>query len=130
MIDWMVECLTIFDLNQDTYFLAVYLFDNYFAKTSLILEDKDVHLVGVCSMFLASKHEDVKPLFMCQMESKISHGSFSRIQIIEKELEMTQTLGWRVSLVTPLHFLQYINMTIRNEYKLLGQDYILTYLNV
>jgi len=30
MIDWMIECLSIFDLQQETFFMAVYLFDNYF----------------------------------------------------------------------------------------------------
>lgn len=130
MIDWIVECLSIFDLKQDTFFLAVYLFDNYFQKTKKILDDSSIHITGICSMFLASKHEDIRPLFMDQVKHKISHDSYSAKEIRNQELQIVQTLNWKVSLVTPLHFLEFIDVTIRGEYKLLGNDSIMTILNL
>ena len=65
MMDWMVEVTTSFKTTQRTYFLATQLFDKYLVALKLnnkILVNKDVHQIGVASMYLASKYEDIYPL--------------------------------------------------------------------
>lgn len=64
MIDWMVEVLTTFNNSDQTFFLAINVLDRYFKSTEKTLSKADLHVSGVCSMFIASKYEDVAPLLM------------------------------------------------------------------
>jgi len=89
MVDWMVEVTTSFKCTTRTYFLAVAIFDGYMRaiQGSKVLENSDVHLIGVGSMYLASKYEDIYPLHSKVVSEKISHGAFSQKQILAREEE-------------------------------------------
>lgn len=50
-------------------------------------QDKDVHLLGVTSIYLASKYEDVVPLHSKVVAEKIAHGAIEPKIITAKELE-------------------------------------------
>ena len=80
MVDWMVEVTTSFKCTIRTYFLAVALFDGYFRamQGKKVLENSDVHLVGIGCMYLASKYEDIYPLHSKVVSEKISHGAFTQ----------------------------------------------------
>lgn len=58
MIDWMIEVCSIYKKGEDTYFHAVYLFDKYLSLTDKILDDTDIHLIGITCLFSASKYLD------------------------------------------------------------------------
>lgn len=80
MIDWMVEVCTSFKCSKRTYFLAVQIFDSYFHKCKSIgrvMQNKDVHSIGVASMYIGSKYEDVYPLHSKIVSEKISHRAIS-----------------------------------------------------
>lgn len=64
MVDWMVEVFSIFDFMPDSYLLAVYIFDKYLQRTNRILCNEQVHLIGTVAMFLSTKSEEIRPLFM------------------------------------------------------------------
>jgi len=89
MVDWMVEVTTSFKCTMRTYFLAVAIFDGMFRakQGEKVLENSDVHLIGVGSMYLASKYEDIYPLHSKVVSEKISHGAFSQKQILAKQTE-------------------------------------------
>ena len=89
MVDWMVEVTTSFKCTTRTYFLAVAIFDNYLRgmQGKKVMENSDVHLVGVGCMYLASKYEDIYPLHSKVVSEKISHGAFSQKQILSREEE-------------------------------------------
>ncbi len=76
MVDWMIEVYTIFDFMPDSYFLAVYIFDKYLSRTNWLLTNEHVHLVGTVSMFLSTKSEEIRPLFMKQVIENIGHKAF------------------------------------------------------
>ena len=92
MVDWMVEVTTSFKCTTRTYFLAVAIFDNYIRgmQDKKVLENSDVHLIGVGTMYLASKYEDIYPLHSKVVSEKISHGAFSQKQILARESEFLQ----------------------------------------
>ena len=79
MVDWMVEVTTSFKCTVRTYFLAVAIFDTFlrFQQGRKVLENSDVHSIGVGTMYLASKYEDIYPLHSKVVSEKISHGAFS-----------------------------------------------------
>ena len=90
MTDWMVEVCTSFKCTPRTYFLAIQIFDNYLIqvkKTGKSLINKDIHGVGVTSMYLASKYEDIYPLHSKIVSQKIAHGAISAKDILKKEAE-------------------------------------------
>lgn len=130
MVDWMIEVLSIFGLRQDTYFLAVYLMDKFLSDTPEILENDQLHLIGVCAMFIASKHEEIRPLFMQQVEKKIGHNSFKSIDIRIRELDIVQVMKWRITLVTPLHFIEYIDTHLKMKYKNRAMSIVLEELKI
>lgn len=59
MVDWMIEVLTNFKCDNQTFFLAVSLLDRFFRFSPYPVEICDLHIMGVTAMFIASKFEDV-----------------------------------------------------------------------
>lgn len=90
MLDWLVEVTSAYKCSTRTYHLAVELFDNYLrvSQSKIVLEDKDIHLIGLASLFLASKYEDDKPLSSRTLSHKISHGAFSSSDILKMHKHM------------------------------------------
>ena len=73
MVDWMVEVLHIFDCSSRTFFLSVRIMDLFFKKEQKTLGIEELHVIGVVCMMIASKYEDIKPLSMKTVVSKIGH---------------------------------------------------------
>jgi len=73
MLDWMVEVTTSYKFTHKAYFDGVQLMDRYFAGEKERLPAGKLHLVGVVSMLLASKMEEVYPLKMKTVYEKIGH---------------------------------------------------------
>jgi len=76
MVDWMFEIFFIYECAVETYFLAVYILDKYFYNTDKKVCNKDIHLLGVTCIYMASKWEDVYPLQVNRIES-ISNKKFT-----------------------------------------------------
>jgi len=62
--------------------------------------------MGVTSMFIASKYEDVYPLKMKMVFEKIAHKKLSIEKIKSMELEMLKTINYRISAPTVIEFLK------------------------
>ena len=73
MVDWMIEVLTNFKCDDQTFFVAINLLDRYFKASPTELLVNDLHLLGVTAMFIASKYEDILPLKMKIVYEKIAH---------------------------------------------------------
>ena len=107
MIDWMVECLATYKMKNSTFFLSVYLLDKFMATTNRLLCKTDIHLLGICCMFMASKHEEIRPMFLDTVQDNIAHNTFTHDEIKKMELEIANTLNFRLSLVTPQAYLEW-----------------------
>ena len=79
MIDWMIEVCTSFRCSERVWFLAVALFDKYLylVKGKKSLKNSDVHGLGIASMYVASKYEDIYPINSSVASEKISHRALS-----------------------------------------------------
>jgi hypothetical protein len=80
MIDWMVEVCSSFKRSDRTYFLSCAMFDQYLTKIRLngiTLNNKDVHGVGITSMYVASKFEDYYPLHSKVVSDKIAYKAIT-----------------------------------------------------
>ena len=50
----------------------------------------------MASVFIASKYEDVVPIFMKQILDDVGHFKFNRTHILSMEREMLSALGFKV----------------------------------
>ena len=68
IVDWFVQVFRVLRVtNQETFFLAVSLLDNYMLEKSsrgVTLTADNLYLIGMSSVFIASKYEDILPIFM------------------------------------------------------------------
>jgi predicted lipoprotein len=114
MLDWLVEVTTVYKCRDRTYFLAVQLFDNYL-RTTESLTNKDVHLIGITSLFLASKYEDLSPLSCQLISDKISHNVHSNKDILASHERMLFAFDFNLDVVTYYDHQQVILQILTHE---------------
>jgi len=122
MIVWVAEVLTIFKCPEDTFFMAVNIMDRYLeaSKTSLVLGE--LHEIGIVSMFIASKYQEIEPLTLDLMVNKIAHGRITEKQILKREKEILCALKFKLGSPNALNFidsyLEYFSSRIETEDKI------------
>ena len=69
MTDWMLEVFDYFNESSTihTYFLAVQIMDTFLKnyepkKPQFKIQREDIHLIGIASMFLATKYQDIEAI--------------------------------------------------------------------
>lgn len=92
MVDWMIEVLSNFHCDEQTFFIAVQIMDRYFKNCRRSLQVTELHTVGVTSMFVASKYEDIYPLRMKTIDEKIAQRKIPIEDIKTRELEILEAL--------------------------------------
>ena len=78
--------------------------DRFFALTKKTLKPTDLHLLGISSMFLAAKYEEIYPFKMRHVYEKIGHRKLSKSSIKEQEADICKTLAFNLSAVTSFDF--------------------------
>ena len=95
MVSWMMEIFASYTSEPLSFFLAVEIMDNFLIRTKKIYTENDIHLIG-----LASKMEDIIPLHMVHIKTKIGHDKFTHEQIIMMERDILKVLDWDILLIT------------------------------
>lgn len=101
LVDWLVEVHLKFKLMPETLYLTVNVVDRYLALKPV--KRKELQLVGVAAMFLASKYEEIwSPevrdfVYICDK-------AYTRQQIVEMERNVCIALGFMLTLPTSYHF--------------------------
>ena len=63
-------------------------------KGQKVLKNSDVHSIGVVSIYLASKYEDVIPINSFIAHDKISHKAISQKDILTLEADFLRTFDF------------------------------------
>jgi hypothetical protein len=66
--------------------------DRFLENTPNVIQQNDLHLLGVTSMFIASKLEDVTPIYLETMVRKVCHNRLTHSQILQLERVIIKTL--------------------------------------
>lgn len=85
-----------FNCTPNTYFVAIDIMDSYLQKTNKVLETKDIHLIGVTSMLLASKMEEIIPFKVSTVVDKMTHGKMKAREVVECETDILATLNFKL----------------------------------
>lgn len=102
----MIEVLTNFRCDDQTFFLAINLLDRYFKNCVGTKEVSDLHVTGVTTMFIASKFEDIYPLKMKTVFEKIAHKKLEISRIKTLELDIMKSIEYKIHAPTVLDFLK------------------------
>ena len=100
MVNWMMEIFASYPSEPLSFFLAVEIMDNYLQKIDNICNEDDLHLIGMVSVYMSSKMEDIIPLHMVHIKTKIGHNKFTQNEIIMTEREILKIFDWDLLLIT------------------------------
>jgi G2/mitotic-specific cyclin 2 len=106
LVDWLVEVHTRFRLLPETLFLAVNIIDRVLSRTPVQLDY--LQLVGIASMFIASKYEEVLSPHVTSFRHVADDG-FAEEDILKAEKFVLQVLEYDLSYPNPLNFLRRIS---------------------
>ena len=105
MVDWLVEVHTQFSLLQETLYLTVAILDRYLQVSADKVPTKELQLVGVTAMFIASKYEEMYPPEIGDFVY-ITDKAYTEKQILRKEIVIISTLSFDLGRPLPLNFLR------------------------
>ena len=83
----MIEVLTYVNFRENTsvytFFLATLIMDLFFknyktSNHSKKIRDKDVHVIGIACMLIATKYQDVIPISLSEFYRKVAHQEYSK----------------------------------------------------
>jgi len=73
-----MEVLTVFKCKHDTVFLAINLMDLFFNKTTKKFTKDDLLLIGITSVFMAAKTEEVRPILIKELLGTIKDNAYTK----------------------------------------------------
>ena len=123
-VDWLVLIHhKIFKFKENTFFLAIQLFDRYLSD--MILSVEKTELLLLTSFTLASKHEEVEYVNM-QETLQLAQNKFTKTQVINMEYEILKQIKFEVLAPTMCDFFEiYAFLIDLNNDKLFQGFYIL-----
>ena len=83
MLDWMIEVISSYKFTPKTYFTAVQLMDRYFKAEDQRLPITKLHIIGVVTMLIATKMDEVYPLKIKTVYEKIVHKKIDKSEIVD-----------------------------------------------
>ncbi|KAL6440919.1 hypothetical protein ACFW04_003371 [Cataglyphis niger] len=104
LVDWLIEVHQQFRLMQETLYLTVAIIDR-FLQSYKTIDRKQLQLVGVAAMFIASKYEEMYSPDISDFVY-ITDQAYTKLDILEMELLIVRTLNYSFGRPLPLHFLR------------------------
>ena len=93
MVDWMIEVLSVFSCQEETFFLSVNLLDLFLWKTNTIYKNENMHLIGMVVMFIAAKFQEIFPITLKDLEHKVGHDQFTPFEIKNMEAKVLREVN-------------------------------------
>lgn len=110
LVGWLIEVFSKCEkrFSEVGFFRSIAIMDSYFMKSSQrnSIDDKDVILIGITAIFLASKLEDYSPAEIKYQDDKLGH-TVDMKQVLQLEQDMFSSLGFCQTFVNHFDFLEY-----------------------
>ena len=126
MIDWMIEVFYNLKCKDITFFTCVNIMDRFFILTKRKFKPENLHLIGICSIFIASKFCEVYPIKLINLIEKVGHNKFSKNDILNMEKMILECLNYDILRPYSIDFAEYFfedlfsffenNFNIHNKY--------------
>ncbi|XP_075069926.1 G1/S-specific cyclin-E2 [Mixophyes fleayi] len=123
LLDWLLEVSEVYSLHRETFYLAQDFFDR-FMLTQKSVGKSMLQLIGVTTLFIASKLEEIYPPKLHEF-AYVTDGACSEDEIIDMELVILKALKWDLSPVTAIAWLNlYLQVSsLKDSPKLLLPQY-------
>jgi cyclin E len=95
LLDWMMEVCNEFTLKRETFYYALNYVDRFMSVHKNIRKE-ELQLLGVTSMFMAAKMEEVFSPRVADFAKSTDNG-YDVTQIVKMEKLMLKDLGWRTT---------------------------------
>ena len=103
LIDWIVDVHKKYKLKPETLYLTVNIIDRFLSKQNVTTIK--LQLVGVVSLLIASKYEDIHPPLVKEL-ADITDGAYVPSQLISMENQILSCLNFDLFYPTQWHFLE------------------------
>ncbi|CAJ1070833.1 G2/mitotic-specific cyclin-B1 [Xyrichtys novacula] len=103
LIDWLVQVNLKFRLLQETMYMTVGIIDRFLQEHPV--PKKQLQLVGVTAMFLASKYEEMYPPEISDF-AYVTDRAYTTAQIRDMEMTILRVLKFKLGRPLPLQFLR------------------------
>ncbi|XP_010556425.1 PREDICTED: putative cyclin-A3-1 [Tarenaya hassleriana] len=103
LVDWLVEVAEEYRLVADTLYLTVNYVDRFLSQKSL--ERKKLQLLGVSSMLIASKYEEIKPPNVDDF-CYITDNTYTGEEVVKMEADILSALKFELGSPTAVTFLR------------------------
>ncbi|KAJ7419473.1 G1/S-specific cyclin-E1 [Willisornis vidua] len=119
LLDWLMEVCEAYKLHRETFYLAQDFFDRFMATQQDVVKTL-LQLIGVTSLFIAAKLEEIYPPKLHQF-AYVTDGACTEDEIVSMELIIMKALNWNLNPLTVVSWLNvYMQVAYLNElYELL-----------
>ena len=93
MIDWMLEVLSVFECQEESFFLSVNILDLFLYKTNTVYRNENMHLIGMVVMFIATKFQEIYPITLKDLVHKVGHDQFKPQEVRDLEEKIFKDLS-------------------------------------
>ncbi|XP_066050764.1 G1/S-specific cyclin-E1 isoform X1 [Chamaea fasciata] len=111
LLDWLMEVCEAYKLHRETFYLAQDFFDRFMATQQDVVKTL-LQLIGVTSLFIAAKLEEVYPPKLHQF-AYVTDGACTEDEIISMELIIMKALNWNLN---PLTVVSWLNIYLQVAY--------------
>lgn len=108
MVDWMIEVLTKCHCSGTTFFLAVNLMERFLKFGPQGYQGEKIHILGLVSMYIASKFEDIQAIDLTLLEKGIAHGKYSAKELKKVEIDILVALKFDLKITMGCDFLGFL----------------------
>lgn len=124
LLDWLIEISYAYRLHRETLHLALEYMDRFLTESKTEMRVDRLQLIGMTSLFLASKVEEIYPPKLKELASHMENYSNNNEEAISQfELFMLKTLNWEISPVTSNTWLMtYLQIASINYHNFLNGD--------
>ncbi|XP_054856676.1 G1/S-specific cyclin-E1 isoform X2 [Eublepharis macularius] len=114
LLDWLMEVCEVYKLHRETFYLAQDFFDRFMATQHNIVKTL-LQLIGISSLFIAAKLEEIYPPKLHQF-AYVTDGACTEDEILSMELIVMKALNWNLSPLTVVSWLNvYMQVAYLNE---------------
>ncbi|MBN3295374.1 CCNE2 protein, partial [Amia calva] len=104
LLDWLLEVSEVYTLHRETFYLAQDFFDRFMSTQENINKNR-LQLIGITSLFIASKIEEIYPPKLHEF-AYVTDGACSEEDILDMELFVVKALNWNLCPETVISWLK------------------------
>ncbi|KAI4337022.1 hypothetical protein L6164_015484 [Bauhinia variegata] len=114
LVDWLVEVAEEYKLVSDTLYLSISFIDRYLSLKAL--NKQKLQLLGVSSMLIASKYEEIKPPEVEEF-CYITDNTYTKEEVLNMEADILEILKFELGNPTVKTFLRRFSRTAQENYE-------------